>query len=60
MKRAAELIIAAGIGVLITMAILWEVGELQPAPEDDLIPTAPPGYQYCVDRSGERLGFCTK
>lgn len=46
---------ALGLVILIATATSGE-----PEPEENTIPIAPPGYQYCVDKSGERLMFCEK
>lgn len=59
MKDFTRTLIAVGIGGLIILGILALTGELK-EPEEEGIPLPPPGYEYCVDNSGEVLGFCRK
>lgn len=58
MNRTAQILIGAAIGTLIVLGILGAMGDLETAEDDSDIPSPPPGYQWCVDNSGQILGFC--
>lgn len=59
MKAAPVLVFIAGI-LLTILAILAIDSAKKAESEEDGIPLPPAGYEYCVDNSGEILGFCRK